>query len=60
MDYKILEKTLDTCLCFTASDLKLEGFVDADLTLIVEKALQVVCSLWVVQQYHEIQICRKL
>ena len=28
---KYLGGTLDTCFCFTTSDLKLEGFVDANL-----------------------------
>ena len=31
MDYEILERHSDTCLCFGTSDLKLKGFVNANL-----------------------------
>ena len=31
MDHEVLKGSSDTCLSFTASGLKLEGFVDADL-----------------------------
>ena len=59
---RYLKGTSDTCLCFIESDLKLEVFVDVDLAgdIDTKKNHYRFCVLWVIQQYHEIQTCRKL
>ena len=59
---RYLKGSSDTCLCFTGASLKLQGYVDADFAgdFIVERVLLGLFLLWVIQLYHELQICKTL